>query len=158
MINVLFVCMGNICRSPSGEGVFKALVRDSGLEKEFRIDSAGTTAYHVGERADARMRKHAQKRDIQLTSRARQFHRGDFDEFDYILAMDYANYQDIIRLDRSGKHRDKVHMMNDFSVTDKGADVLDPYYGGDAGFERVLDMLDESCSGLLNELRERHEI
>ena len=150
--------MGNICRSPSGEGVFKALVKEACLEKEFLIDSAGTTAYHVGERADSRMRKHAEKRGIQLTSRARQFHSGDFDSFDYILAMDYANYQDILRLDLRSEHRDKVYLMNDFSVANKGADVPDPYYGGDAGFEQVLDMLDDSCHGLLDDLRARHDI
>ena len=158
MINVLFVCMGNICRSPSGEGVFRALVRDAGLDAEFRIDSAGTTAYHVGEAADSRMRKYASKRNIQLTSRSRQFNRNDFDEFDYILAMDYSNYQDIKRLDRNSEYDDKIFMMNDFSKANKGADVPDPYYGGEAGFELVLDMLDESCSGLLSELRARHNV
>lgn len=150
--------MGNICRSPSGEGVFKSLVKNAGLEKEFSIDSAGTTAYHTGEPADARMRKHAAKRNIQLTSRARQFQYSDFSNFDYIIAMDSDNYRDILRIDRTGEFRDKVHMMNDFSRDYRGTDVPDPYYGGSAGFERVLDMLEDSCSGLLSQLRSEHGI
>lgn len=152
MINVLFVCTGNICRSPSGEGVFKSLVKAAGLGKELSIDSAGTTAYHVGERADVRMRKHAEKRDIQLTSRSRQFSRSDFFKFDYILAMDYSNYQDILRLDRGNEYIDKIYLMNDFSAGYTGQDVPDPYYGGEDGFEHVLDMLEDSCQGLLDEI------
>ncbi len=150
--------MGNICRSPSGEGVFTALVNQAGLEKEFSIDSAGTTAYHTGEPADARMRKHASKRGIQLTSRARQFKYSDFSNFDYIIAMDSDNYRAILQLDRTGEFKDKVHMMNDFSRDYTGTDVPDPYYGGSAGFERVLDMLEDSCSGLLSQIRSEHGI
>jgi protein-tyrosine phosphatase len=141
--------MGNICRSPSGEGVFKALAEKEGLSDMFFIDSAGTSAYHVGEPADKRMRKHASMRNIELTSRSRKFIQSDFENFDYILAMDYDNYQDIIHLDKSGAHHKKVFMMNDFSQKHKGADVPDPYYGGADGFERVLDMLEDSCLGLL---------
>ena len=156
MIKVLFVCMGNICRSPSGEGVFKALVEQSELEDEFFIDSAGTTAYHVGEPADSRMRKHAALRNIRLTSRARQFKRSDFTEFDYIMAMDRSNYRDIAALDRSDEYSDRIFMMTDFSSQFKGRDVPDPYYGGADGFEIVLDLLEESCRGLLDEIRNRH--
>ncbi len=156
MIKVLFVCMGNICRSPSGEGVFTKLVDDAGLSDQFNIDSAGTSAYHIGESADARMRKHAAKRGLQLTSRSRKFTRADLEKFDYILAMDYENYRDILGYDRHGTCGDKVYMMNDFSETDKGADVPDPYYGGPAGFEIVLDMLEESCRGLLEHIRIKH--
>lgn len=158
MINVLFVCLGNICRSPSGEAVLKHFVKNAGLEDQFLIDSAGTSAYHAGEMADARMRKHAAKRNIELTSRSRQFCSSDFEKFDYILAMDYENYQNILRLDRDGRYENKIYMMNDFSALHKGTDVPDPYYGGSDGFERVLDMLEESCSLFLEKVIEEHEL
>ena len=148
--------MGNICRSPSGEGVFKKFVDDAGLSGRFFIDSAGTSAYHVGEPADARMGEHAAKRNLRLTSRSRRFTRADLEKFDYILAMDYENYHDILSYDRHGSFGDKVFMMNDFSETGKGADVPDPYYGGPSGFEIVLDMLEESCRGLLEYIRIKH--
>lgn len=156
MINVLFVCLGNICRSPSGEGVFKALVEKEGMADSFFIDSAGTCAYHVGEPADSRMRKHASARKIRLTSRSRQFSPGDFETFDYILAMDYSNYQEIQSQDKTGEFSDKLYMMNDFSSSHKGSDVPDPYYGGDAGFETVLDMLEEACEGLLRVIKDEN--
>ncbi len=153
MVNVIFVCMGNICRSPSGEGVFKSLVRDAGLENAFFIDSAGIYSYHAGEPADSRMRKHASKRGYDLTSISRQLSHGDLKKFDYIIAMDSDNYRDILRLDRNGEFEDKVFMMNDFSAVHTGSDVPDPYYGGPQGFEIVLDMLEESCRGLLDSIR-----
>ncbi|MBI9103494.1 MAG: low molecular weight phosphotyrosine protein phosphatase [Spirochaetales bacterium] len=153
MINILFVCLGNICRSPSGEGVFKALVEEEGLEENFFIDSAGTSAYHVGEAADSRMRKHAAKRNIRLTSRSRQFRKDDFKEFDIIIAMDKSNYRDITAMDRHGEYYEKVKMMTDFSSGYQKIDVPDPYYGGDSGFEEVLNILDDSCRGLLMELK-----
>jgi protein-tyrosine phosphatase len=156
MINILFVCLGNICRSPSGEGVFKALVKSEGLEKHFFVDSAGISAYHVGEPADNRMRKHAALRSIKLTSQSRKFNHKDFDKFDYILAMDRNNYHDILSIDKAGVSGDKVCMMTDFSDLYKNMDVPDPYYGGDEGFENVLDLLDESCRGLLKTIKENH--
>lgn len=156
MINILFVCLGNICRSPSGEGVFKSLVESEGLEDKFFIDSAGTSAYHVGEPADRRMRKHAERRSIRLTSRSRRFIRQDFDKFDYILAMDGSNYDDILSIDKTGENRAKVFMMTDFSSIYKNRDVPDPYYGGDDGFEEVLDLLEESCRGLLDAVKKKY--
>ena len=156
MINIVFVCMGNICRSPSGEGVFKNLIEQNGLDEHFFIDSAGTTAYHVGEAADSRMRKHAARRGIKLTSRSRQFKRDDFEKFDYIIAMDRNNYHDIISLDRDNEYGERVFMMTDFSSQYKGGDVPDPYYGGSDGFEIVLDIVEDSCRGLLEELRSRN--
>jgi len=153
MINVLFVCLGNICRSPSGEGVFKTLLENEGLEGDFFIDSAGTSAYHVGEPADSRMRKHAAKRGIKLSSRSRKFDRNDFEKFDYILAMDSSNYRDIMSLDQGGEYRARVYMMTEFSTLYPDKDVPDPYYGGYDGFEEVLDLLEESCRGLLEEIK-----
>ncbi|MBI9106373.1 MAG: low molecular weight phosphotyrosine protein phosphatase [Spirochaetales bacterium] len=158
MINVLFVCLGNICRSPSAEGVFKALVKDEGLDEKFFIDSAGTSAYHVGEPADSRMRKHASRRNIQLTSRSRKFGRADFVKFDYIMVMDGGNYEDVISMDRSGEYQEKVFMMTEFSALYAGRDVPDPYYGGDAGFGEVLDILEDSCRGFLEEIKRDNEL
>jgi low molecular weight protein-tyrosine phosphatase len=156
MINVLFVCLGNICRSPSGDGVFKALVNKEGLEDLFQIDSAGTSTYHVGESADRRMRKHASRRNISLTSLSRQFIKKDFNNFDYILAMDSSNYKDIMAMDIDDVYSDKVYKMTESSTLYKGRDIPDPYYGGDSGFEEVLDMLEESCMGFLKMLKGKH--
>ncbi|MDC7127398.1 MAG: low molecular weight phosphotyrosine protein phosphatase [Spirochaetales bacterium] len=157
MINVLFVCMGNICRSPSGEAVFKALVKSLGLEDKFYIDSAGTIGYHEGEPADSRMQKHAAKRGIQLTSRSRPIKNSDFEKFDYIVAMDRNNYKNINSMDKNGLYSNKIIMMTDFSKKHYGEDVPDPYYGGSDGFELVLDLIQESSEGLLEEIRRQHE-
>lgn len=156
MVKVLFVCLGNICRSPSAEGVFKKIVEKNSLSDKIFIDSAGTSAYHVGERADSRMRKHASKRFYNLTSRSRQFVHNDFVQFEYIIAMDNSNYKDILKVDRNEEFGHKVKMMNDFSKEYFGLDIPDPYYGGSDGFETVLDMLEESCSQFLNFLKEEH--
>lgn len=152
MKKVVFVCLGNICRSPSGEGVFKYFVKSSNLENDYYIDSAGTSAYHVGEMADSRMRKHASRRGYNLTSRSRQFIKSDFKKFDLIIAMDSSNYDDILLLSTSKDDKNKVKMMTDFSTSFIGEDVPDPYYGGSQGFELVLDILEDSCKGLLEYL------
>lgn len=157
MVRVLFVCLGNICRSPSAEGIFRFIVKKHGIEKLFYIDSAGTSAYHVGERADDRMRKNASKRGYDLTSLSRRFTLKDFEDFDYILAMDQNNYRDIIEMDSRGESRDKIKMMNDFSENYLHRDVPDPYYGGVEGFNRVIDILEDSCSGLLKFIRDHEE-
>lgn len=154
MISVVFVCEGNICRSPTAEGIFSSLAANAGLSSHFEVDSAGTTAYHVGQRADARMRKHASRRGYELNSRARKFSRADLQKFDYVIAMDYGNFLDIQRMDRDQKYKKKIYMMNDFSVNYKGQDVPDPYYGGAEGFETVLDMLEESCSIFLDKVKQ----
>ena len=152
MKSILFVCMGNICRSPSAEAVMKYLVEKEGLNDKIFIDSAGTIGYHEGEEADARMKKHAAKRGYDLTSIARQFRLEDFKKFDYIVAMDRENYRDILALDSEGRYRSKVFMMTDFS--ENGYDgVPDPYYGGPQGFEHVLDILEDSTKGLLNKVK-----
>ncbi len=149
---LLFVCLGNICRSPSAEGVMQALVDGRKLSKRYGIDSAGTAAYHVGERADRRMRSHAAKRGYDLTSRARQCVASDLREFDHIFAQDDSNYHNILALDPSGEHHHKVHRMVEFCDHCPEGEVPDPYYGGAAGFERVLDILEESCGALLDQL------
>ena len=146
-IKILFVCLGNICRSPSAEAVFKYLVDEKGESNNYFIDSAGTSAYHVGDRADARMRSHAKKRGIELTSISRQYILEDFDHFDYIIAMDQENMYALKNLARDKSDLDKLHFMTDFSKKYNYNHIPDPYYGGDQGFELVLDLLEDSSEG-----------
>ncbi len=150
--SVLFVCMGNICRSPAGEGVFRALVEDAGLDDQIRIDSAGTLGYHAGEPADSRMRQSAQNRGYALTSRARQIMAADLDEFDLILTMDEDNYHNVLALADNDAQRDRVKSFCDFCVDHDNRSVPDPYYGGADGFETVLDLLEDGCRGVLAEV------
>lgn len=150
---ILFVCLGNICRSPSAEAVFTGMVENRGLSGRFDIDSAGTGAWHAGQPADKRMQKHAIKRGYNLTSIARQFDPlHDFDYFDMIVAMDDENVMELKRLARSESDRKKISKMTDFSKEWQYNEVPDPYYGGDEGFELVLDLLEDACEGLLDKL------
>jgi protein-tyrosine phosphatase len=146
---LLFVCLGNICRSPSAENIMNYLVEQNHLESQIICDSAGTSSYHVGNPPDRRMAAAAMRRGIQLVGRARQFQKSDFEEFDLILAMDQANYQDILSLDPQGKYWHKVKLMCDFCSTHKDQEVPDPYYGGSDGFNYVIDLLLDACGGLL---------
>ncbi len=151
---VLFVCMGNICRSPSAEAVFNGIVKKAGLLDKYEIDSAGTIGYHAGERADRRMQSHAVKRGYNLTSISRQFNPDtDFDHFDMIIGMDDQNMQNLKNMARNGADLDKLHKMTDFSNEWNYDEVPDPYYGGDEGFELVLDLLEDACEGLLEEMK-----
>jgi len=146
--------MGNICRSPAAEGIFNKLVSDVKLENKIITDSAGTIDYHAGELPDIRMRKHALQRGYVLDSRARQFNpKQDFDEFDFIITMDNANYNDIIRLDIDKLYRNKIFKMADFYSDKNVKEVPDPYNGGNAGFEKVLDILEDSTKHLLKKIR-----
>lgn len=147
---VLFVCMGNICRSPAAQGVFQYLVSQAGREEEFVIDSAGTIGYHSGSRADARMRAASEKRGYLLESRARRIDRSDFDEFDWIVVMDNENYRDVMSLD-SGSRARVVRMCEYCRVHDVD-EVPDPYYGGADGFEHVLDILEDACANFLRRI------
>lgn len=153
MINILFVCMGNICRSPSGEAVMNKLIKRAGLEDKIKCDSAGTIAYHEGEPADARMKRHAIKRGYRLTSTARRFREIDFENFDYIIAMDESNYNDLLLFDSNKKYVDKIFKMTNFSKNSRYTEVPDPYYSGPEGFELVLDILEDACAGLLEEVK-----
>lgn len=130
-----------------------AKVEAAGMAGKIQCDSAGTAAYHSGERADSRMRQAASKRGYTLTSIARQFTPRDFQEFDLILAMDESNYSDILRQDKSGEYHGKVRKMTDFASNDGLHHVPDPYYGGRSGFDNVLDILEDSCQGLLEHLK-----
>lgn len=149
---VLFVCMGNICRSPTAEGVLAQLISQRGLERDIFVDSAGTDAYHVGEQADARMRAAAQDRGYELTSIARQITRQDFDTFDLVVAMDRDNLRRLEGL--ADGHPPHLHLLSDFLADSDGesVDVPDPYYGGPQGFETVLDMIEAACPAILDSL------
>lgn len=149
---LLFVCLGNICRSPSAEGIMNHLIEEAGLGNEIICDSAGTSGYHIGEPADRRMSAAAQEQGIALTSRSRKFQVNDFEDFDLILAMDQDNYDALMALDRTGEYRHKIKMMCEFCREHRDRDVPDPYYGGPSGFTYVIDLLFDACSGLLHYL------
>ena len=151
--SVLFVCMGNICRSPTGECVFRRYVEDQGMGEHIRIDSAGTIAYHVGEPPDARMREAGRHRGIEIEGTARQFEFDDFERFDLIIAMDRENLRDILQQDAEGEYRGKVRLLCDFVPDAQTRDVPDPYYGGQKGFEQVLDLIESACPGVLSALQ-----
>ena len=151
---VLFVCLGNICRSPAAEGVFLQLLAEEGLEDRFVVDSAGTGGWHVGKPADARMRVAAGRRGIHLPSRARQLAAADLHSFDHILTMDASNLADVQSLEREvGGGRARIEPLVRYCRSHRASEVPDPYYGGAEGFEHVLDLLDDACRGLLERLR-----
>lgn len=149
---ILFVCLGNICRSPSAEAVMKKLVKDAGLEANFEIDSAGIIGYHEGEPADRRMRAHAARRGYVLDSISRPVHIADFFDFDLIIGMDDKNISDLKRKAPDLESENKIHRMTQFSRNKLYDYVPDPYYSGAEGFELVLDLLEDACSGLLEAL------
>lgn len=156
MINkkILFVCLGNICRSPAAEGIMDSVIKKNGMEEFISVDSAGTIPYHRGELPDQRMRSHALKRGYNLTHRSRMFApEKDFDFFDYIVVMDGQNYTDIISLDKRKVYKDKIFKMVDFCSEHRIKAVPDPYYLGSEGFEEVLDILEDGCSGLFNKVK-----
>ena len=157
MIHVCFVCLGNICRSPTAEGIMKSLVQDANLQKHFVIDSAGTSAFHKGEPADPRSQKAAYERGYDLTSRARGFSRKDVARFDYIVAMDTTNKQRLLSLCSTREQREKISLLRDFDPqSPSGSSVPDPYYGGEDGFETVLDICERGCKGLLKSIKGRY--
>lgn len=148
-IRVLFVCLGNICRSPAAEGVFKKIVEEHGQEKSFIIDSAGTGDWHIGDLPDKRMRVHASRRGYNLTHRARQFRNSDFDDFDLIITMDHNNMRNVSAMSRTEEDSLKIVPMSMFFNQDNRFDhVPDPYYEGSEGFELVLDLLEEASENL----------
>lgn len=154
-VRICFVCLGNICRSPTAEGVMRHLVSSMGLDARILVDSAGTAAYHVGERADGRARQFARARGIALESRARQFLDEDFARFDLVLAMDAENLADLRALPGAAAFEGELRLARDFDpAAQRGAEVPDPYYGGDRGFEHVLDLCEAACLGLIDRLRD----
>lgn len=150
---ILFVCLGNICRSPSAEAVFKGLLKFRGISDKYEVDSAGISDWHVGEASDQRMQYHAIERGYYLNSISRVFDpEKDFDSFNMILAMDDENVIALQDMARSQEDLKKIYKITDFRQEWNYAEVPDPYYGGEEGFELVLDLLEDSCRGLLEEL------
>ncbi|PIA39232.1 hypothetical protein AQUCO_02700427v1 [Aquilegia coerulea] len=158
--SVLFVCLGNICRSPAAEGVFTDLVNKRGLQSNFKIDSAGTIGYHEGNPADSRMRAASKRRGIEITSISRPIRPSDFKDFDLILAMDRQNKEDILGALERWKFKEtlpddahkKVKLMCSYCKKHGESEVPDPYYGGPQGFEKVLDLLEDACESLLDNI------
>lgn len=156
MKSVLFVCLGNICRSPAAEGIMRHLAEIHGLAHEIKVDSAGIGNWHVGDLPDPRMRAHGKRHGYLFNSRARQFVAEDFDRFDLIVAMDMENVRDLMSKCRSPYDSAKIVCMADYlrhHPTHKT--VPDPYYGGEQGFELVIDLLEDACEGLLESLRKK---
>ena len=155
-IRVLFVCMGNICRSPTAEAVFRHYVENAGLSEHIFIDSAGTHDYHIGDPPDSRALRAAQQRGYDMSKlRGRQVGEADFSRFDYVLAMDKANLAILKRIAPPGSDK-KAKLFLEYARNHAEREVPDPYYGGSDGFERVLDMVEDAAEGLLQEIRQRH--
>ena len=156
-IGVLFVCLGNICRSPLAEGVFRALVAEAGLEQRFAVDSAGTSGWHDGEAPDKRTQAAARRRGVELSTVSRRVTDADLIRFDHILAMDGDNLRELRRLAETTAPDADIRLLREFDPLAAGhRNVPDPYYGGADGFEKVQDIVERSCRGLLEDLRGRY--
>ncbi|MFY9487415.1 MAG: low molecular weight protein-tyrosine-phosphatase [Solirubrobacterales bacterium] len=155
---LLFVCLGNICRSPAAEGVMRHLVEEAGLADQFELDSAGTGSWHIGDSPDARSTAAAAARGITIEGKARGVTGADFDHYDLILAMDGYNFRDLQAIAPSDQAEAKVRMLREFDPlsTSDDYDVPDPYYGGPQGFDHVIDLVEAACNGLLDEIRAGH--
>ncbi|NJK33907.1 MAG: low molecular weight phosphotyrosine protein phosphatase [Oscillatoriales cyanobacterium SM2_2_1] len=149
VVKLLFVCLGNICRSPAAENIMNHLLEAQNLKGTITCDSAGTAGYHVGSPPDRRMREAAQRQGMTFTGAARQLTAEDLQQFDLILAMDRSNYRDILSLDPGGAYHHKVKMMCSYCTHHQEVEVPDPYYGGTEGFNHVIDLLQDACTGLL---------
>jgi protein-tyrosine phosphatase len=152
MMKLLFVCLGNICRSPAAENIMNHLAAEAGMSRQIESDSAGTGGYHIGSPPDRRMQAAAAKRHLPMVGSARQFTKADFTAFDLILAMDRENYHNILALDPQEQYRDKVKLMCDYATHHSDKEVPDPYFGGAEGFDYVIDLLTDACGGLLAQL------
>ena len=152
-MRICFVCEGNIIRSPLAKNMFQHLAEESGVADKYHLDSAGTSAYHVGERPDSRMRQVARDRGFEYTGQARRFHREEIDHFDLILAMDRNNYRILKSWVKTTDDEGKIRLMREFDPLGEGdLDIPDPYYGGMEGFKTTFDIVKRSCAGLLAEL------
>jgi protein-tyrosine phosphatase len=153
-MRILFVCMGNICRSPTAEGVMRRLLDEAGLADRVDVESAGTGGWHVGEPPDERATAAAGRRGVTLAGEARQVRRSDFRDFDLLIAMDRANLRELLAIAPDEEAAEKVRLLREFDPASAGdLDVPDPYFGGGRGFEMVLDLVEAACRGLLDELR-----
>jgi protein-tyrosine phosphatase len=150
-VKVLFVCLGNICRSPLAEAIFKHKIRERGLDKLVEADSCGTSNYHIGDQPDPRTIANAKKNGVAIDHCGRQLCEEDFKKFDYILAMDQSNYNNILRLPSSSEFSSKVRMMREFDPVEKG-EVPDPYHGGEKGFQEVFDILNRTMDNFIDHL------
>jgi len=151
-VSVVFVCMGNICRSPTAEGVFRHVVKQRNMQDVISIDSAGTHAYHIGESPDSRSQATAKSRGVDLSAqRARKVEENDFERFDYVIAMDRSNYENLKQL-ATPEQQEKLHLFMDFTNDWDNAEVPDPYYGGGDGFTNVFDMVQSASEGLLDHI------
>lgn len=159
MIRVLFVCLGNICRSPLAEAIFNSKVKGAAMQTLFKCDSAGTSDFHIGELPDERTIKCASMYNLPLKHRCRQVNRTDFRDFEYILAMDENNLRSLnnlkVRYGFSGK---EIHLMRDFVAGSKGMPVPDPYYGGEEGFQEIYHILEEAIDSFLAQLKKTHQL
>lgn len=151
-VKILFVCLGNICRSPSAEAIMKKIVEDAGLSDRITVDSAGMHGYHEGELPDSRMRMHGAGRGYKLISRSRPVKAADFYDFDLIIGMDDSNISALRSKAPDVESLEKIHRMMDYSTNKEFDHVPDPYYGGAAGFTLVLDLLEDACNGLLDSI------
>lgn len=149
---ICFVCLGNICRSPTAEGIFQHLVNERDLESYFYIDSAGTSAYHIGEPANSKSQWVANQKGIKLHSKARRFERADLEEFDLVLAMDHENLKNIKHLNGNPEYTEKIKLLREFDPQSENKAVPDPYYGGMQGFQDVFQIVHRSCENLLEKL------
>ena len=153
MKKVLFVCLGNICRSPLAEALFSKHVADAGLQDKYKADSCGTAAYHTGEQPDGRSRANARENNFDYTHQARQLNTEDFSEFEFIIPMDASNMENIEKANPGGIA--SVQLMRDYDLGFEGSDVPDPYFGGDQGFQDVFDILNRSTKALLDKLESK---
>ncbi len=150
--SVLFVCLGNICRSPMAQTVFEKILSVRGVEDDFIVDSAGLLDYHEGDKADPRMRSHAEKRGYNITHRSRPVKKDDFEKFDYIIGMDEQNIRNLTHMIANEGQRKKILRMTDFLERHEAQKVPDPYYGGAEGFEYVIDLLEDACEGFYKDI------
>lgn len=158
-VGVLFVCMGNICRSPVAEGVFRRMLEGAGLSEKIHVDSAGTHSFQIGVPPDTRSQATALRRGVDLRHlRARRVTETDFAEFDYLLAMDRDNFENLMGLCQDSALRNRVRLFLDFAPHLPEREVPDPYYGGPSGFDRVMDLIEEAAQGLLLHIREQHRL
>lgn len=155
MVSILFVCLGNICRSPAAEGIMKHHVNNDPSGLEIHIESCGLGDWHVGNLPDPRMRDVAKNRGLILSSRAQEFKLSFFDRFDHILAADHKIMKELYERTTNPEHKAKIHLITHYSVTYKDQEIPDPYYGGEAGFENVLNMIDDACLSILDHLKKQ---
>ncbi len=153
-MKILFVCLGNICRSSAAEEIMRAFLSRKGLDPTIEVDSAGILAYHQGELPDSRMRAHAIRRGYQLTHRSRPVTTEDFYHFDLLIGMDENNIASLEQLAPSPEEKEKIHRMVEYLQLKQADHIPDPYYGGEAGFENVLDLLEDACAGLVMKIED----